>query len=454
MTINTFSYTPPFTPAEQNNSAYLSAATDPIKIIPDEVIKMVADSGGWHLLGVRLGLTQNQLNTIIINSGNYQHLAACHMLYEWLDKEGVAATPAALCSALEDIKLAGISRHIESVLLVNTQYFCSMPQSSADTRDAPAPMVNPGYYGDNSQLSFESRPAFIDINPPRLQECAAMGTDAAGHQPAPENITFYFSNPPHSSAGIRPAVINREDMNQPLEYQGLKGYDSTYSMQIRHELLLEQKDKEFEYKNKQLSEAHQRINLLNTELSSQRHVIDNLTRENEALKAELSAAQSNQTLIHSGKQQITVPVPGAEQVNSQNAAEKSGENRISNQPVPGHSNMLTFAVKQNKEVYKDLIEKAVLKSQVAELKKEVAELKNKNDWARSSDKAMRKFLYEANVQIRDLNNEIKTLSGAAPASASHSRPLPSAEIVPGKNKRRACGDGSMRTAKKSKPGTR
>ncbi len=469
MTINTFTTTPPFTPfypAEQNNSAYLSAATDPIKIIPDEVIKMVADSGGWHLLGVRLGITQNQLNTIIINSGYYQHLAAYHMLYKWLDKEGVAATPAALCSALEDIKLAGISRHIESVLLVNTQYFCSMPQSSADTRDAPAPMVNPGYYGDNSQLSFESRPAFIDINPPRLQECAAMATDAAGYES--EQLEQMGSKLKKKTQPLKKTESELKEKHQlwhdqerfmrindqaieakknlkivKSENNKLKEQASAYEFQLK------QMKSELDYKDKQLSEVRREANISNDALLNQQERINKLTIINEELKAEIKTTQSHQHLDCPVKQNtITDPQPGAERVNSENAVRKAEENTL-NQPFIGNLDLrFEEDIEQMREQSEqNSIEKSVLKASMKALQKDY-------DSQLRVSAELRNNLIKVQQHNMLLKKIIKDLSSSSPNSAYfNSLTLPPAAIVPDKNTRGACGYASVRPAKKPKPGT-
>ncbi len=495
MTINTSSYTPPFTqvlPAWQDIcSDYLSALTAPIGIIPQEVINMVDSAGEWYDLGLKLGFTPEDLNTIVTGYGCNQIKAAGHMLVQWINT-AEEATPAALCYALNTVGLNQITGHISGRLEANPDYFCLSPQSPADTRDAPAPMVNPGYYGDNSQLPpesrpafiytnpplpqqcvtmmadaagqqpapennpgyygdnsqlpSESRPAFIYTNPPLPQQCVTMRADAAGQQPAPENITSYFSNPPHSSAGIRPPVINTEYINQtPQECRILTGDSAGYQSRLLSEQLkrmkseLNSKDQQLSYRDDQLRHKEQQLILmaqqlrearqdttkpLNTESLAQRKKTTELPAEDTALKA---------------------------------------EKNISIQFVTEINNLRSTIEMQRTQLNKNRIDKtqlnwkvSTLEDKLHKLRRELKTLKSDLESALSEGEAeeLRKKLTQAldNEMIRGMKNQ--GLSSAAPAPASHSGPLPSAAIVPGKNTRGACGDDSERSAKKPKPETR
>ncbi len=405
MTINTSSYTSPFNPVlstwQDTWSDYSSALIAPIQLISDEVINMVAQSKRWFDLGLKLGVSQVELETIKDGSDISENEAAFQVLYKWVENTSSVATPAALCNALDDLKLTGIVDHIKTKLILNNEYFRMGSQSSADPRYAPAPTVSCCYYGEYPQFSSGSRPAFIVTNPPRPQECAAMGTDAAGQQSAPVNITSYFGNPPHSSAGIRPALINREGMNQPP-----RGCRRLTGDAVEHESILTQTKSELNIKNQELEQARSQVNLLNVQLSAQKDMLNKLHIENECLK--------------------------------------------SKRDIPIHEEILRLkgVIAQLKNKFRQT------SSDKALLKVTLDRLRIERDKAINNLEQKQKEIILAKTENDKLRRTNKDLLSAAQVSESHSGSLPSAAIVPGKNKRGACGDDSERSAKKPKPETR
>ncbi len=467
MTINTFtttSLTTWFYPAEQNNSVFSSAAVAPIRIIPKEVIEMVAEAGIWHELGLKLGLSRDALEAIRAACGSDQIKAAEDMLCQWVNSSAVAK-PADLCNTLDELSADKISHFIRNKLQFNTEYFSIRPQSSADTNCAPEPKLGSCYLYENSQSHCKSGPAFIvkqpplppqelvakrpyadgqpsapyNLNfnyhntphssagigpafiathPPLPQELVAKRPYAAGQPSAPYNLNFNYHNTPHSSADIGPALINREDMyQQPQGCRRLTG-DAAGD---ESEQLKQMKSK-LKMTGLELSQAQQKIISLRMEINSREKDLKNLNYNIASVRYENEKwmTQSQQHLIHS----ITVPQPGAERVNSENAAQKAKKEVVN----------LRIMFERFK---RDSNEKSALNAQKSRLKEEL------NSALKTID-TLKNELIE--VQTEKMLLKKNDLSPETPASESQSSSLPSAAIVPGKNIRGASRDDSVRPA--------